>query len=364
MRLWNPNRWNHVEAGSLAAGAGEPIAIAPGIDCERCERADTVALRRALSLAGLAERAVTGPVERRSRPQVLESFRIGYATEGRTVVLGQPRGNEAPKFLPRAGAAAERKPRQPDSMWVEAEIAGVDGARSTVRWPVDFAVLDPDENWPTEYQVLVPAGARSLDIETLADLLENACFEPWSGPDEDSEETQRDRFGDHARETAARLLLDDAASREYVLERTASHALGRLLRSGDRIVVTGTEGRGRPHTKVALRKTQRPGSAPEERCRCCDSRLGNTGGRGRIGNAVTCTGCATAHEVRSSPAVALLWGRRAIPFCPLCAARGPAGDGDASHVDTARAQTALCRSCRAAIDEAGDEGTGAEVRRQ
>ena len=255
-KIWNPNRWNGTATRFTEIGAATPVPIVIDLGGRAEElRADEVVLARALRLAGLQEWAASddGPTSLRRDVRRLTNFTIHYEMDGDVQTLTCPRTPDAPRFLPQAGQDREGGPKRADRLWVDAHVREPNGGTTRLELPVDVAVLDPEERGPDEYQVLVKPERSGLNVYTLVGILENACFQPWEGPDDDSEETQRERFTNHARDTAARLLMPAREARRARIERLVRENLSGAIEEGERVVITGTARHGKPEISISLR---------------------------------------------------------------------------------------------------------------
>ena len=338
-KLWNPNLWNGTDADyyKQTAGAAGPVAL--WLEKEP-ERADAVVLARAITLssglagrvidpAGLSENTLEGL-------QQLRHFRILYRIGGEDEVPRQPRSRLA---LPQAGSRVGDGAVQPTALWVEADIESPDGTVETARLPVDFAVMNRNPMvWPTRYTVLIEPSTGQLDVPTLWRLIENACFEPRTGPDADRAKTQQELFEEQARGVAEMLLLPRSRARTAGIERTAVNALRSRLEEGDRVVLTGTGEFGAPLVDVTLAN----GAAAERERKCaqCQQPMAVHQDNG------VCDDCRLVREIRALPEVALLWGRKSMPYCPICLLRGPARNGGDARIDREKSRTALCARCQ------------------
>ena len=119
---------------------------------------------------------------------------------------------------------------QADGIWVQATVTGKDGGSERIVMESDIAFIDPDEHWPTDYDVLVSKKNSRLTVKKLIELITRACFEPGNDADDDSIETQHDMFDGVAHQIATNLLLDTTAARTsqmaYAVDKYVSGALG------------------------------------------------------------------------------------------------------------------------------------------
>ena len=262
-KLWNPNRWTDCDPVEHRAEASTTRTIAVVLEDEPAV-ADAVVLARALKLARPRRRR-----DRRRRPGGLNARGPAAAAAlphllpprgRRGTRAGTARGLMSPSTVPRRGTRLHDGPVRADTIEVEIDIVGPDDEVETRRIPADFAVLNPKNHWPNEYHVLVAREHPDLDVPTLAALIENSCFNPRTGPDQDAVKTQQDRFQVHALEVAERTLVPAEAT-ERRLRRTALDALRNLLGPGG----PDRDGRHQPVRRTA--DPDRAGRAASEGAR-------------------------------------------------------------------------------------------------
>ena len=134
--------------------------------------------------AALGERTITDGV-------------LHYRMDGVDNALDEERDVSDPgkRYVPKTD---DGRPRRAERVWVEATIGGSTGGSDEVEIETDLAFLDPDEHWPTEFAISLSADTE-IAVDELVKVLVDACFQPRDGEhDDDSAETQRDNFDDHA----------------------------------------------------------------------------------------------------------------------------------------------------------------------
>ena len=142
----------------------------------------------------------------------IERVRTEVAFDGRTVDL------EDWPAPARTGAPETPPPQRPDSIRIQVDVPGADGARRTLDIPADLAFAGEAWTWVGDALPLVTA-ASALDPHELAALLYDAFFCPSDDADADSWERQRADFEAEALHVATRLLVsDDEARRRSIAD--------------------------------------------------------------------------------------------------------------------------------------------------
>ena len=180
---------------------------------------------------------------------------LHYRLDSVDNALVDERGTADPRkrYVPRSD---DGRPRRAERVWVEATVEGSDGGTEKIEIETDVAFLDPDEHWPTESGIALRADTR-ITVDELVELLVEACVQPREGErDDDSAETQRENFDDHALWVATTLLLPRKDARERQLENAVRRYGAGLLEEGEMATVTvahrpGSNGRREVHATVS-----------------------------------------------------------------------------------------------------------------
>ena len=179
--------------------------------------------------AALGERTITDAVLR-------------YRIDGSDQTLDEERDVSDPSkaYVPKTD---DGRPQRAERVWVEATIEGNAGGSEKVEIETDLALLDPDEHWPTEFGIALSADTE-MNIDELVEMLIHACFQPRDGRDEDSAETQRDDFEDHALWIATTLLLPRREALERQMENKVRRCGANLVNEGEIATITVVNHRG------------------------------------------------------------------------------------------------------------------------
>ena len=180
--------------------------------------------------AALGERTITDAV-------------LHYRMDGANNALDEERDIVDPqkRYVPKTD---DGRPRRAERVWVEATIEGGAGGSEQVEIETALALLDPEEHWPTEFGIALSADTE-MSVDEVVELLVNGCFQPRDGErDDDSAETQREHFEDHALWVATNLLLPRREARVRQLENAVRRYGANLVEEGEIATITVANRRG------------------------------------------------------------------------------------------------------------------------